>query len=45
VPLIVNIIVPPGAVALPLVSVTVAVHVEFWVTTTGVEHATVVVVG
>jgi len=42
----VNVTVPDGLVApLVLVSVTVAVQVEAWFTTTGVSQETVVIVG
>jgi len=42
----VNVTVPDGLVApVVLVSVTVAVHVEGWFTTTGVSQESVVIVG
>ncbi len=44
-PLTEKIIVPVEGVALELVSMTVAIHVEFWFTTIGVSHATTVLVG
>ena len=43
-PVRVKVTVPVGTLGLPLVSVTVAVHVDSWLTTTGVSQETVVVV-
>jgi hypothetical protein len=43
-PVLVKLTVPVGVVGLAFVSVTVAVQEEAWLTTTGVEQATVVVV-
>ena len=44
-PLLLKLTVPVGVVGVAEVSVTVAVHVESWLTTTGLVQVTAVVVG